>query len=324
MRNPKVVLWCLAALLIVLVMASLLVGAVPIRASQIWLLFIGQADEQVQLVIAQLRLPRTLMAIMTGAALAVGGAAMQSLFRNPLAEPGLVGVSAGAALGAVLVLYFGLGGLALVGLGGFLGALLATWVAWQFARDWSGSAGLLLAGVAINALVLSLISLMISQASDAQLRSMTFWSLGSMTRVSLPLAVVLGVWVTLGLAWVYRCWPSLNALLLGEIQAQHVGVDVSRMRVILVTAMALVIGPLVAFTGAISFVGLIVPQILRRCFGSEHRRLIPLCALLGANLVLLADILSRVIVQPAELPIGVLISLVGAPTFLWLLKRSID
>lgn len=309
--------------LITLVLVSLATGAVTISFDELLAWLFGHADEQTRLIVSELRLPRTLLALLTGATLAVGGAVMQSLFRNPLAEPGLVGVSAGAALGAVGAMALGITSLLLVGGAGFIGALLATAIAWQFARGWPGSAGLLLAGVAINALVFSLISLLIAFASDAQIRSMTFWSLGSMSRAPWPVVLALLVWLPLGLWWIYRRWPSLNALLLGEVQAVHVGVNVAVLRVGLIIAMALLVGPLVAFTGAISFVGLLVPQFVRRVFGSDHRQLLPLAAVFGAIVVLAADILARLLILPAELPVGVVVSLVGAPAFLWLLRRPL-
>lgn len=307
-----------------LIVASLTVGP----ASLNWLALLSApfsgVEDRLSAVIAELRLARTLLAVMTGAALAVGGAVMQGLFRNPLAEPGLVGVSAGAALGAVMVMMAGLSGALWIGTAGFLGALLATWLAWQLAKGLPGSAGLLLAGIAINALVLSVISLLISLASDQQLRSITFWSLGSMTRTPLLVVLVLLPWVALCLWALYRKWPALNALLLGQSQAEQVGVPVGRMRFFLVVVMALMVGPLVGFTGAISFVGLLVPQLLRRWRGSDHQALLPLTAIVGAIAVLGADLLSRVLVAPAELPIGVVISLIGAPLFLWLLRRSLN
>ncbi|UOD51112.1 FecCD family ABC transporter permease [Orrella daihaiensis] len=314
--------WLLVGLLL-LVFASLATGPVAVALPQ-WLAWLtGHADDQTRLVLGELRLPRTIMAVLTGATLAVGGAVMQSLFRNPLAEPGLVGVSAGAALGAVSAMVLGLTSLLIVGVAGFIGALLATALAWQFARGWPGSAGLLLAGVAINALVFSLISLLIAFASDDQIRSMTFWSLGSLTRAPWIVVLALTVWVPIGLWWIYRRWPCLNALLIGEAQAAHVGVNVSALRASMIVAMALLVGPLVAFTGAISFVGLLVPQFVRRVFGSDHRQLLPLVGLVGASVVLAADIVSRLLVAPAELPIGVVVSLVGAPAFLWLLRRPL-
>ena len=313
-----------SVVLLALVLLSLAIGPVEISFSQLLAWLSGRADVQVSLVIAELRLPRTVMAVFTGATLAVGGAVMQSLFRNPLAEPGLVGVSAGAALGAVSAMALGVTSFFLIGISGFIGAILATAVAWQFARGWPGSAGLLLAGVAINALVFSLISLLISFASDAQIRSMTFWSLGSMTRAPLPVVLAFAIWLPLGLWWIYRRWPSLNALLLGQAQAVHVGVNVGVLRASLIVAMTVLVGPLVAFTGAISFVGLLVPQFVRRVFGSDHRQLLPLAALYGAAVVLTADIVARLLLSPAELPIGVVISLIGAPAFLWLLRRSLN
>jgi len=317
----KTSFWLLP-LLAVLVLTSMVTGPVAVTASQLMAWVVGQGSEQTDLVLGQLRLPRTMMSLLTGATLAAGGAVMQSLFRNPLAEPGLVGVSAGAALGAVTAMAFGITAFALIGLAGFLGAVLATAIAWQFARGWPGAAGLLLAGVAINALVASLISLFIAFAPDAQLRSMTFWTLGSMSRTPWPVLVVLAVWLPLGLWWLYRRWPALNALLLGESQAAHVGVNVPRLRASLIIAMALLIGPLVAFTGAISFVGLLVPQLVRRLYGSDHRQLLPIAALLGAAAVLAADILARLLIAPAELPVGVVVSLIGAPAFLWVLRRT--
>lgn len=309
--------------LFLLVLASLATGPVAISASQLLAWLAGEPDQKVQLVLGELRLPRTIMAMLTGATLAVGGAVMQSLFRNPLAEPGLVGVSAGAALGAVVAMTIGVSSFLFIGAAGFVGALLATAVAWQFARGWSGSAGLLLAGVAINALVFSVISMLIAFASDAQIRSMTFWSLGSMSRAPWPVVLALSVWVPLGLWWIYRRWPALNALLLGEAQAGHVGVNVVSLRASLIIAMAVLVGPLVAFTGAISFVGLLVPQFVRRVSGSDHRQLLPLSAIAGALVLLAADIMARLLVSPAELPVGVVVSLIGAPAFLWLLRRPL-
>ena len=311
------------AALAALMLFSLLMGPASVdwwALATAWLP--GSETEAFGWLVLELRSARTLLAVMTGAALAVGGAVMQGLFRNPLAEPGLVGVSAGAALGAVITMMAGLTGALWVGAAGFLGALIATGLAWQLACHQRGSAGLLLAGIAINALALSLISLFISLASDQQIRSVTFWSLGSMARTPLLVVLFLLPWVGSGLWILYRQWPALNALLLGEQQAEQVGVSVNRVRFFLIATMALIVGPLVGFTGAISFVGLLVPQLLRRFVGGNHQRLLPLAAIVGAMAVLVADMLSRSLVAPAELPIGVVISLVGAPLFLWLLQRT--
>lgn len=313
----------LAIALFGMVVASLLTGPMSIGVSDLWRWLTGQASGPVNQVLSDLRLPRTLMAILTGAALAAGGAVMQSLFRNPLAEPGLVGVSAGAALGAVALMAIGSTNFMVIGFGGFAGAMVATFIAWQFARGWPSSAGLLLAGIALNALAFSLISLLIVFASDNELRSMAFWTLGSMTRTPTTVVWVLCLWVPFGLWWIYRRWPALNALLLGQQQAIHVGVNVATLRLALISAMALIIGPLVAFTGAISFVGLLVPQLMRRLIGSDHRLLLPASALVGAMAVLMADIMARVLIGPAELPVGVVVSLVAAPLFLWVLRQQL-
>lgn len=308
-------------LLLLLALTSLSVGPASVTLAEMFGLSDGQQAEQAHLVLVELRLPRTIMAVLTGATLAVGGAVMQSLFRNPLAEPGLVGVSAGAALGAVAAIALGVTGFLAIGAAGFVGAALATGVAWQFSRGWPGSAGLLLAGVAINALVFSVIGLLIAYSSDAQIRSMTFWSLGSMSRTPWIVAMALLIWLPLCWWWVYRHWLALDALLLGESEADRLGVNVRSLRASLILAMTLTVGPLVAFTGTISFVGLLVPHVVRRIYGSSHQQLLPLAALFGATAVLIADIISRLLVAPAELPVGVVISLIGAPTFLWLLRR---
>jgi len=312
----------LSLLLFGLALASLLVGPVSLGWAEVMSVFSDRGDDRAALILFELRLPRAVLAMMTGAALACGGAVMQSLFRNPLAEPGLVGVSAGAALGAALMLVFGLTAYWWLGIAGSVGALCATWLAWSLARRWANSAGLLIAGIAINAMAFSLIGLLVSMASDQQIRSVAFWSLGSMTRVPLTATLILLPWVLACLLWIYRHWPALDALLLGEREALQVGVPVTRLRFALVAAMALMVGPLVALTGAISFIGLLVPQLLRSWVGSTHQILLPTAALVGASVVLAADMLCRVVVAPAELPIGVIISLAGAPLFFWLLRQD--
>ncbi len=332
MRQAVIGLLILAAL----VLLSLIVGAADLQWSELIRVMTGSLDSgsaalmsesssagsHAVLILFELRLPRTLLAVMTGSALAIGGALMQSLFRNPLAEPGLVGVSAGSALGAAGAMMAGFYGYVAIGMAGVAGAFVATWIAWQFARRQSQTYALLLAGLAINAFSLSLITLLLSLASDVQMRSIVFWSMGSFTRAPLWVVLMLApVWLAC-MIWAMKSWPILNALLLGESQARHVGVHVSRFRWQLVLLMALMLGPLVSMTGVISFVGLLVPQALRRRVGSNHRRLLPLCAVWGAVVVLACDLTSRVVAAPAELPVGVVISLAGAPAFLWLLTRT--
>lgn len=279
------------------------------------------SDELQRMVVFQLRLPRILFAALVGGALALSGTAMQALFRNPLAEPGLVGLSAGAAFGTVLALSAGLSGLIWIGLAGFAGGLVAMMIAYALGRRFQGLAGMLLAGVAINACAMSVVSLLITYASDAQLRSYSFWSLGSLTRANWSVVGLLLPWTLLWSCVICFHWRVLNALLIGEREAHHLGFDLTRIRGIMMVSIALLVGPLIAVTGGIAFVGLVVPHLLRMRFGSDHRLLLPMSALVGAIVLVLADWLSRVVVLPAELPVGVVTSLFGGPFFLWLLMR---
>lgn len=281
----------------------------------------SSADSFQRSVVFQLRLPRILLAMIVGAALALSGVVMQALFRNPLAEPGLIGLSAGAALGCVCALSLGFAGLFATGLAGFTGALAATLVAYLLSKKYPGVAGLLLAGIAINACAMSLVSLLISYASDTQLRSYSFWSMGSLTRANWSLIAAFLPWTLAWSFYLLRQWRVFNALLLGEREAHHLGFDLVGLRRRLILAVAMLVGPLVAVTGGVAFVGLIVPHILRMRFGADHRLLLPLSCLTGATALLLADWLARLLVLPGELPVGVVTSLVGGPFFLWLLMR---
>ncbi len=322
-RRPVVLLSLAALLLAVVALLALKSGAISVS----WREFLSilfqpaEADAFQRSVVFQLRMPRIVFAMIVGSALAVSGTAMQALFRNPLAEPGLIGLSAGAALGAVLALMLGLGSLFMTGLAGFLGALVATLVAYVLGKKYSGMTGLLLAGIAINACAMSLVSLMITFASDAQLRSFAFWSMGSLTRASWTGVILLLPWTILWMYVICRQWRVLNALLLGEREAHHLGFDLVRVRRIMILAIAMLVGPLVAVTGGVAFVGLVVPHILRMRVGADHRLLLPLSCLVGAMTLLLADWLARVIVLPGELPVGVVTSLIGGPFFMWLLTR---
>jgi len=275
-----------------------------------------------QTVLFELRLPRILFAIIVGGALALSGTVMQALFRNPLAEPTLIGISAGASLGAVTALMLGFGSLLASGFAGFAGAIIATSAAYLIGRRYPGVAGLLLAGIAINAFALSLVSVLITFASDTQFRSFAFWSLGSLTRASWPGLVWLLPWSVLISLWLVARWRVLNALLLGEREALHLGFALNRVRRELIIAICLLVGPLVAVTGGIAFIGLVMPHILRRWLGADHRLLLPMSWIGGAVALLLADGLALMVVMPAELPVGVITSLVGGPFFLWLLLRG--
>jgi iron complex transport system permease protein len=283
-------------------------------------------------VILEIRLPRTLLGLLVGAALALAGAAMQGLFRNPLADPGLIGVSAGAALAAVSVIVLGSHGLAfLTGalgsfslpLAAFAGGLVTTIVVYRLAsRDGQTSvATLLLAGIAVNALCGAATGLLTYVADDQQLRTLTFWSMGSLGGAGWSQVGSAALLIALPLLALPLLARTLNALLLGEAEAGHLGIAVQAMQRVIVLLAALAVGAAVAVSGIIGFVGLVVPHLLRLALGPDHRTLLPGAALLGGSLLLLADLLARTLVTPAELPIGILTALLGGPFFLALLMH---
>jgi len=314
LSGAMLILFCLTLL-------SLRAGAVDVSWSDFFALISGRetGDPILQTLLFELRLPRVLFAIIVGGALALSGAVMQALFRNPLAEPTLIGISSGASLGAVAALLFGFGSVLATGLAGFTGAMVATVAAYLVGRRMPGVAGLLLAGIAINAFALSVVSLLITFTSDTQFRSFAFWSLGSLTRASWSSLVWLLPWSVLLSLWLVLRWRVLNALLLGEREAQHLGFDLKRVRLELIFGICLLVGPLVAVTGGIAFIGLVMPHVVRLWLGADHRLLLPMSWMGGAAALLLADGLARLVLMPAELPLGVITSLVGGPFFLWLL-----
>lgn len=314
LSGAMLILFCLTLL-------SLRAGAVDVSWSDFFALISGRetGDPILQTLLFELRLPRVLFAIIVGGALALSGAVMQALFRNPLAEPTLIGISSGASLGAVAALLFGFGSVLATGLAGFTGAMVATVAAYLVGRRMPGVAGLLLAGIAINAFALSVVSLLITFTSDTQFRSFAFWSLGSLTRASWSSLVWLLPWSVLLSLWLVLRWRVLNALLLGEREAQHLGFDLKRVRLELIFGICLLVGPLVAVTGGIAFIGLVMPHVVRLWLGADHRLLLPMSWMGGAAALLLADGLARLVLMPAELPVGVITSLVGGPFFLWLL-----
>jgi iron complex transport system permease protein len=330
LRQP-IPLFALAA--VASVLAGLCIGAFPVGIGQL-LSAAGLSSEPLDTttgaVLYAIRAPRVLAAFAVGAALAAGGAAMQSLFRNPLADPGLLGVSSGAALAAVSVIVLGEKVMHIVPPGfrpwllpiaAFLGGLAATVVVYRIANR-SGVAlvgTLLLAGIAINALTSAGIGMLVFIADDQQLRTLIFWTMGGFGAVTwtaiIPALLVLAISVPTLLPAAHL----LDALALGEREAGHVGVDVERLKRRLVTQVALAVGAGVAIAGVVGFVGLIAPHIVRLMLGPSHRTLLPAAALFGGAFLVLADALARVLVAPAEMPIGVLTALVGGPFFLWLL-----
>lgn len=323
--SAPLALGLLAAALMLAVVAATANGAVAIPLRELPSLLWGAPKPETALwrnVLIDIRLPRVLFALVAGAGLAVSGAAMQALFRNPLAEPGLIGISAGGALGAVAAIVLTSGGFWITAPAAFAGSLLATLCAYAVGRRVPGVAGLLLAGVAITAMAFSLIGLFTFVATDAQLRDLTFWNMGSLGGANWKVLSFLGPWVLLVSLWLMSQWRVMNALLLGEREAQHLGYTLKRVRAKLVLASALIVGPLVAATGTIVFVGLVVPHLVRMTLGANHRWLLPATILAGGLALILADWLARTVVVPAELPIGLVTGLVGGPFFLWLLARG--
>lgn len=292
----------------------------------------GDNLEQAELILGQIRVPRTLLGLAVGAVLALSGVAMQGLFRNPLADPGLVGVSSGAALGAAVAIVAGAwyGGISemiapyLLSISAFAGGLIVTGIVYRLGRrDGQTSVGImLLAGVAMTALAGSIIGLFSYLADDATLRTLTFWNLGTLNGASYARLWPLLLVCVLVILWLPRRAKALNALLLGESEARHLGIEVERLKRELVLCIALGVGAAVAAAGLIGFVGLIVPHLVRLIAGPDHRVVLPASALAGASLLLLADVFARLVLAPAELPIGIVTALIGAPFFLFLLVRG--
>lgn len=324
----------LAVLLVITGVASLCMGAVKIPLGDVLAAIFGDgAEARYQNVLWQLRLPRILLGFLVGGALSVAGALMQGLFRNPLADPALIGASSGGALGAVFVIVLAnhffpnvpmLGDLRLMPFAAFAGALLVTGIVQRLATagGYTAIATLLLVGVAINALTSAMIGLATYLASEAQLRTLSFWTLGSLGSADWQV-VGLVTPFCLGLMVLAPIWAgALNALALGEAEAGHLGFRVEKIKTILVVLTAAGVGASVAFTGIILFVGLVVPHLMRSLIGPDHRWLIPGSAMMGAMILTASDTMARTILAPAELPIGIITAGFGAPFFLFMLLRQ--
>ncbi|WP_177431517.1 FecCD family ABC transporter permease [Pseudomonas huaxiensis] len=292
----------------------------------------GDGLEQAELILGQIRLPRTLLGLAVGAVLALAGVAMQGLFRNPLADPGLVGVSSGAALGAAVAIVGSawVGGVPeaiapyLLSVCAFLGGLGVTALVYRLGRrdGQTSVATMLLAGIALTALASSAVGLFTYLADDATLRTLTFWNLGSLNGASYQRLWPLVLVATAVALWLPRRAEALNALLLGESEARHLGIEVESLKRELVFCTALGVGAAVAAAGLIGFVGLVVPHLVRLLSGPDHRVLLPASLLAGASLLLFADLIARLALAPAELPIGIVTAFIGAPFFLYLLLRG--
>lgn len=284
------------------------------------------------LIVEAIRLPRVVMGLLVGASLAVSGAIMQGIFRNPLADPGLAGVSAGSGLGAAAMIVLGsrlaIPTLAMLSfltlpLAAFIGALATTLVLYGLSTRLGRTsvATMLLAGIALSALSNAGTGLLVYMADDRQLRDLNFWLLGSLGGATWPKIAVLALLFAGSMGVLPFMARGLNALALGEAAAWHMGISVERLKRTAIVIVAALTGAAVAVSGGIGFVGIIVPHVLRLAIGPDHRFLLPASALLGATLLVLADAVARTIVAPAELPIGIITALAGSPFFLWLLLR---
>lgn len=338
-RLAQLLILALIVLAAVMFSASIMTGAADASLGNVvrWLVGMEGAEQALsvrdRIIILDIRLPRAVMGLLVGASLAVSGAIMQGLFRNPLADPALVGVSSGASLGAVLIIVLGsslfgpmfaIFGFYALPVAAFLGGLATTLLLYRIATR-SGQtsvATMLLAGIALSALANAVTGVLIFVADDKQLRDLTFWGLGSLAGANWTKILSAGPIIAVSLAVVPFLARGLNALTLGEAAAFHMGIPVQRLKNIAIVSVAASTGASVAVSGGIGFVGIVVPHVLRLVIGPDHRYLLPASALLGGTLLIFADMIARTIVPPAELPIGIITAFAGAPFFLWILLRG--
>jgi iron complex transport system permease protein len=323
-KNPKIVLTGLLLALLILSVAATNIGALKISLTELWQTPFNEGLWDIWL---NIRLPRVLLAVLVGLALALSGAIMQGLFRNPLADPSLLGISTGAALCVALVIVLPFSLPPIISLYGhivaaFVGSLAVCLLVYSLSIAKKGSlTKLLLAGIAINALCSSGIGLLTYISDEQQLRQFSLWTMGSLGRAEWSLVITSATFILpAAMLSLYAAKP-LNLLQLGEEEAHYLGVNVRRTKLFLLFLSALLVGVAVSVSGIIGFVGLVMPHLIRMQIGADHRWLIPGAALGGAALLLLADTIARTAVAPMEMPVGLLTSLIGGPYFLWLILR---
>lgn len=305
---------------------SLAIGSVFISPVEIWNILRGTGEEKFAFIIWNIRLPRTVLVALTGAALSGSGAAYQGLFRNPLADPFLIGVASGAGLGAVIAMSiqwpYSFWGLMAIPMSAFLAALLTVFIVYFLARVGRTipTTNLILAGVAFSSFATSLTSFLMLR-STSEVRRALGWLLGGASQSGWNAVLAMLPYLVIGLGILIFSGYRLNLLQFGDDQAQQMGLNVTRTKTILLVAASLATAAAVAFSGIIGFIGLIVPHIMRLWFGGDYRRLIPLAILGGASALLVADIIARIVLSPQEIPVGIVTALVGAPFFLWILRR---
>jgi iron complex transport system permease protein len=330
----------LALALVVVAVLSITQGASDLSASRLGEAFIkwlGGSEDVISrkdnVILFDIRLPRLALGLLVGAALATSGACLQGLFRNPLADPGIIGVSAGATLAAIIAIVLGnslfapleaILGSYLLPVFAFLGSLFTTILLYVIAtsQGQTSVATMLLAGIALAAILGAGAGLLTYISDDQQLRDLTFWSMGGLGGATWGKVLTCLPFIAISLVAIPFFAKGLNALLLGDHQARHMGIPVQRLKRFLVVCIALAVGAAVSVSGTIGFVGIIVPHVLRLVIGPDHRFLLPASALLGAILLIVADMVARTIAAPAELPIGIIMSAIGGPFFLWLLLKN--
>lgn len=341
LKNYTLILTGLFVLLVAVISLSVCIGAVSIAPANFFSIIayntglskVQNFEPQQEAVLLVLRLPRVILGVLIGSGLAVSGAAMQGLFRNPLAEPGLIGVSSGASLFAVMMIVLEVSLLKNVvaylhyyalPVAAFTGACVTTFLVYRLSiqHGKANITALLLSGIAISALAGAFIGLMTYIATDEQLRNITFWSLGSLGGATWNSVTVLLPFIIIPVTVLPFLAKSLNAFALGEAPAKHMGVNTGLVKRSVIVLATMAVGGSVAAAGIIGFIGLVIPHIIRMAFGADHRLLIPASALFGAAVLTLADLVSRTIAAPAELPIGIITSLIGAPVFIYIILHQ--
>ena len=313
--------------LAIALLLSLAIGSVFISPAELWKILRGVGNGIITFIVWQIRLPRTILIALTGAALSGSGAAYQGLFRNPLADPFLIGVASGAGLGAVIAMSiqwpYSFWGLLAIPMAAFIAALLTVFIVYMIARvgQTIPTTNLILAGVAFSSFATSLTSFLMLRSTN-EVRRALGWLLGGASQAGWTAILAILPYLIIGLGILLISGHALNLLQFGDDQAQQLGLNVTRIKTILLIAASLATAAAVAFSGIIGFIGLVVPHLMRIWFGADYRRLIPLSIIGGASALLLSDILARVVLAPQEIPVGIITALVGAPFFLWVLRRS--
>jgi len=323
-RMASRALWALALLLLALTLMATTQGAMRLPLASLW----HTGDEGLRQIWLTIRLPRVLLALLVGASLALSGCVLQGVFRNPLADPGLLGISGGAALAVAMWLVLPLTVPPLIALyapmvAAFLGSLAVMVVIFLISRSQEGSLSrLLLVGIAINALCAASVGLLSWISNDAQLRQLSLWGMGTIGQAQWSTLLVAATLMVPSSLVIWRVSAQLNLLQLGDEEAHYLGVNVARLQRIMLLCSALLVASAVAICGIIGFIGLVVPHLMRLLLGADHRGLVPGSLLMGAILLLVADTFARTIVAPAEMPVGLITSFIGAPWFLWLIFRQ--